>query len=315
MASLHVLRGYVPGLRITLDRPETTLGRGTDCDVPIPITCVSRRHARISRRGDQFILWDLGSRNGTYLNHVLVRSLCPLRNGDHIRLADFEATFESAGALRQESDWQNSLDPHLMMGWLQGSATVSRRRLWLFVAACRRQFGGPGQWSAAELAERYAEEADRQEIFVAELGSNFGLATVVAWEAVSEAVDAPLNRSVALQQHDLFRGGPDETLLAEFDATTAAVCHLLRDVFFNPLKPRPAIDPTWLRWNDCTVSRLAGAIYEGRRFEDMPILHDALLDAGCDDPDVLDHCRGPGPHVRGCWVLDLLLGREGMVLH
>src|SRR5579884_630296 len=163
MASLHVLRGYVPGLRITLGRPETTLGRGTDCDVPIPITCVSRRHARISRRGDQFILWDLGSRNGTYLNHVLVRSLCPLRNGDHIRLADFEATFESAGALRQESDWQNSLDPHLMMGWLQGSATVSRRRLWLFVAACRRQFGGPGQWSAAELAERYAEEADRQE--------------------------------------------------------------------------------------------------------------------------------------------------------
>jgi hypothetical protein len=42
----------------------------------------------------------------------------------------------------------------------------------------------------------------------------------------------------------------------------------------------------------------------------MPVLHDALLDAGCDNPDILDHCKGPGPHVRGCWVLDLLLGKE-----
>jgi hypothetical protein len=73
---------------------------------------------------------------------------------------------------------------------------------------------------------------------------------------------------------------------------------------------RVPIDPAWLRWNDGLVTRLARGIDEGRRFEDMPILHDALLDAGCDNQDILDHCKEPGPHVRGCWVLDLLLGKE-----
>jgi hypothetical protein len=42
----------------------------------------------------------------------------------------------------------------------------------------------------------------------------------------------------------------------------------------------------------------------------LPLLHDALLDAGCTDQNILDHCRSPGPHVRGCWVVDLILGRE-----
>jgi hypothetical protein len=55
---------------------------------------------------------------------------------------------------------------------------------------------------------------------------------------------------------------------------------------------------------------LAAAIYEGRRWVDMPVLADALEDAGLTDPGVLGHCREPGPHARGCWVLDLILGRQ-----
>jgi hypothetical protein len=51
-------------------------------------------------------------------------------------------------------------------------------------------------------------------------------------------------------------------------------------------------------------------MYEARDFSAMPILADALQDAGCDNDDILDHCRGPGPHVRGCWVVDLVLGEE-----
>jgi hypothetical protein len=85
---------------------------------------------------------------------------------------------------------------------------------------------------------------------------------------------------------------------------------LIHDIFGNPFKPRPTIDPAWLRWNDETVPRIARSVYEEHRFGELPILHDALLDAGCDDQDILDHCQAPGPHVRGCWVLDLLLGKE-----
>ncbi|MBP3956863.1 hypothetical protein J8F10_16450 [Gemmata sp. G18] len=63
-------------------------------------------------------------------------------------------------------------------------------------------------------------------------------------------------------------------------------------------------------WRTSTVLALASQMYESRDFSAMPILADALQDAGCDSTDVLDHCRGPGPHVRGCWVVDLVLGKE-----
>jgi hypothetical protein len=79
----------------------------------------------------------------------------------------------------------------------------------------------------------------------------------------------------------------------------AAQCELLRDIFGNPFCP-VAIDPRWLTWNFGTVPAIARHVYEERAFHDRPILADAAI---------LDHCRGPGPHVRGCWVVDLLLGK------
>jgi serine/threonine-protein kinase len=74
-------------------------------------------------------------------------------------------------------------------------------------------------------------------------------------------------------------------------------------------KARAAQATRWRRWNDGTAAQLARAIAEANRFEDLPILGDALEDAGCTDEAILRHCRGPGPHVRGCWVLGLLLGK------
>ena len=79
---------------------------------------------------------------------------------------------------------------------------------------------------------------------------------------------------------------------------------LLREVFGNPFRPVRA-DPSWLTSD---VLLLARGIYDEKAFDRMPILADALQDAGCDNADVLDHCRQPGEHVRGCWVIDMLLG-------
>ena len=73
----------------------------------------------------------------------------------------------------------------------------------------------------------------------------------------------------------------------------------------DPLRTIPA-NPAW---RTPTVVALASQMYESRDFGAMPILADALQDAGCDSEDVLGHCRGPGPHVRGCWVVDLVLGK------
>ncbi len=63
-------------------------------------------------------------------------------------------------------------------------------------------------------------------------------------------------------------------------------------------------------WRSSTVVALAEGIYQDRAFDRLPILADALQDAGCDNDDILTHCRSDGPHVRGCWPVDLLLGKS-----
>ena len=98
--------------------------------------------------------------------------------------------------------------------------------------------------------------------------------------------------------HDL----PQKVKAPEF----AQQAGLLRDIFGNPFRP-VALDPIWLTSD---VVALARGIYDDRAFDRMPILADALQDAGCNHDDVLTHCRDANAvHVRGCWVVDLLLGK------
>lgn len=90
-----------------------------------------------------------------------------------------------------------------------------------------------------------------------------------------------------------------------WQAERCAQAGLLRELFGNPFRPE-SFDPSW---RTPEVVALAGTIYEGRAFDRLPVLADALEHAGCTDPEVLRHCRGGGPHVRGCWVLDLAVAK------
>lgn len=101
---------------------------------------------------------------------------------------------------------------------------------------------------------------------------------------------------------------------------------LLRCIFGNPWRPArmPTFrvpyrnsdcslelpDTSWLFWRDGTVPKMAQAAYEGGDFSTLPILADALEYAGCDNTNILEHCRCLGPHGRGCWTVDLLLGKS-----
>lgn len=89
----------------------------------------------------------------------------------------------------------------------------------------------------------------------------------------------------------------------------AAQCALLRCLFGNPFHPSPPLPAAVLAWNDHLVPRLARSIYEERRWRDLPLLADALLDAGCEDEALMEHCRGGGEHARGCYAVDVILGR------
>jgi hypothetical protein len=85
---------------------------------------------------------------------------------------------------------------------------------------------------------------------------------------------------------------------------------ILRDVLGNPFREPLDLSPAVIGWNDGALRKLAQTIYDERAFNRMPVLADALEDASCNNADILNHCRQPGEHVRGCWVVDLLLGKE-----
>jgi hypothetical protein len=109
----------------------------------------------------------------------------------------------------------------------------------------------------------------------------------VAWE-VRTAADAP-------------RYGPNR-----YSEGCRPQADLLRDIFGTPFRP-PVLQPAWLTSTDISLAR---QMYDTRDFAAMPILADALQDAGCDGDGLLTHCRGPGPHVRGCHVADAVLGKK-----
>ena len=97
-----------------------------------------------------------------------------------------------------------------------------------------------------------------------------------------------------------------ENLRAEIAGLLSGMASALRDIFGNPFRP-VAFSP---EWQTGTAASIARAMYDSRDFGAMPILADALQDAGCDSEEILSHCRDPhGVHVRGCWVVDLVLGK------
>ena len=155
--------------------------------------------------------------------------------------------------------------------------------------ACARS---GGRSSAAFAAQMVAQRSVRK-------GQMIGL---VAWntaEAVWECT-ARINLDPRQKTHEAIR---------YWNSERRSQCGLLRDVFGNPFRPVRA-DRSWLHANAGTVFSVAQAIYEEKAFDRLPILGDALEDAGCTDAAMLDHCRQPGEHVRGCWAVDLVLQKK-----
>jgi hypothetical protein len=101
-------------------------------------------------------------------------------------------------------------------------------------------------------------------------------------------------------------GNPSAAVLR---AERVAQVGLVGCVFGNPFRP-VAVDPAWAAWNAGTARRLAQAAYDERAFDRLPVLADALEEAGCSDPQLLGHLRSAWPHVRGCWAVDTVLGQS-----
>lgn len=209
--------------------------------------------------------------------------------------------------------WANTRSVPRMLRLLAGRA--SPRRSCLFAAAVDRLASaalpdGPfrdDMRAALEWVAGYAEGV-ADGVRPGTWDDVFDATEVVRADLGRAAEGAPSLRPAeltALRVLDVLAGKfPTADVVSTVPAGPAAA--LLRDIFGNPFRP-VGVSP---EWRTATAITLAGRMYESRDFDSMPILADALQDAGCDDADILDHCRGPGPHVRGCWVVDLVLGKE-----
>jgi hypothetical protein len=175
-----------------------------------------------------------------------------------------------------------------------------------------------------DLAEAFADDPSAEEALRNSLGAvedALGAERSMMWAACdTEVEDYDTNEVARLvsfaqdresdrwtEEHPEVRGEERDAGIrhAILRANSAGAIYI-HEVFGNPFRP-VTLPPAW-RTPDVTA--LATAIYEERAFDRLPILADALEDAGCTDAAILDHCRGPGPHVRGCWVVDLILGKE-----
>ncbi len=154
-----------------------------------------------------------------------------------------------------------------------------------------------GRWRASRGAERAALEPTYDALALA--------LQVVHPEAPKAAYYASSNAYLAVAALANAGGGGSRNQLAEERAQS----DILRCIFGAVFHPT-TIPSEILTWNNGTVVKLAQGIYDERAFDRLPVLADALEEAGCQDTDILGHCRHPGPHVRGCWVVDLLIGRN-----
>lgn len=184
----------------------------------------------------------------------------------------------------------------------------SDRKLRLFACACAREFSAlffdQACEDAIEITEWFCDgEAERSE-----LGQADSMAQAVAKQSRGEVARAAQVVVDATELHAMWAASYTSSQVvseATRDQEIAHRCNLLRDIFGNPFRP-VTLEPRWL---SSTVLDLARTIYDEKLFERMPILGDALLDAGCDSEEIIQHCQGAGSHVRGCWVVDLLLGK------
>ncbi len=216
-----------------------------------------------------------------------------------------------------EAQWLACGDAGPMLTFLRGRA--GERKVRLFACACCRRLwdllGSPQARQAVEAAERYADGlADEAEVAAAAAALAYvrrpagaGPRGFFAHAAVSYLFAAAEGGAVSgAAAVSSWACGADHSAGAAY----AAQADLLRDVVGNPFRALPRPGPAWLAWEGGTVPKLAAATYEERAFDRLPILADALEEAGCTEAGLLSHLRGPGPHARGCWAIDLLLGKS-----
>jgi hypothetical protein len=235
----------------------------------------------------------------------------------------------------KEAEWLSSHSPGEMilsvrsrtgkasLRFQLGPERLERRLRLLHLACCRRVWPyltDLRSRHAVEIAEQYLDGlAGTNKLQVAHSGALAAYQTLphprIAETHAARVASHVADPDFAKFGFDICHGAVDEAISTQsfktdaFDsdlraAEQAVLADFMRYILGNPFRLVPAAKKEWLT---SEVRGLADNIHKGQLYERLPILADALQEAGCWDEEVLNHCRGPGPHVRGCWVVDMLL--------
>jgi hypothetical protein len=231
-----------------------------------------------------------------------------------------------------EQEWLGSTAPHTpyhMLSFLRQRGVARRRsgrRKFRLLACALCRLGWPllteEERRAVEAAERSVDgPAPLPEIVTPKPGSGgdylrWSAAQAAAAMALPNAAEAA-RQALGFAPNALARDRLTPWVVDQRRRAECEACQrdLLQDLFGNPFRP-VSLDPAWLAWHGGAIPTLAGAVYEVRELPSghldaarLAVLADMLEEAGCTDADLLGHLRGPGPHVRGCFAVDLVLGR------
>lgn len=215
-----------------------------------------------------------------------------------------------------EAGWLLLKDSRTLLGFLREKGSSRKHRL--FAVACcyrvRHLLTGDNSWPAVQVAEKQVEVGEQYEI---EMWLDEELADAQNSLEIVPPVGIPYPNAPAY--YATWQNAPDaaeSTAIAsleaiqyvkgDIEAERASQVSTIRDIFGNPFRPI-TLNPSWLT---STVHALANGIYNEKAFDRMPILGDALQDAGCDNDDIPNYCREPKEHVRGCWLVDLLTDQK-----
>jgi hypothetical protein len=225
-----------------------------------------------------------------------------------------------------EQEWRSCEDPLALVPLLHRK--VSERGLLLLACDCYRRFLPTDEQGlrAAAVLEDYAEGAvpleevvrvreqalrhhkiANQILFANGIGITEGFwgntfgRYHAAWQTALEVIREATRRKP---------GRPSRAAARAWAEVRAYLAAAVRDVHGPNPHRQVSLDPALLGWNDGTIARLARAVHDEKAFDRLPVLADALEEAGCSDAEVLGHLRGAELHMRGCHVLAALLGKS-----
>jgi len=315
------------GPRIRIQNPQTgdiwesadllRIGRNPNTDIQLYDRMVSRFHALLWTDLSQWWIRDLQSRNGTRVNGEPLRGeRQPIQGGDELDIGGSRLRVLGI-LLEEEQQWKNcdhALSMLETLHYLDWNSAPLQRKLRLWVYACLL----PAQPASEEVRfvppHQHKVESSEE---LPRLDLQHHYQTILAQpERTQSFLESPPSQPHELPFQHLLRSihrwhGSGYREYADMLTHRVSPCRaarLLRCALGNPWKP-PRVLPHWLHWQDGLVGQLALLIAREGRLELLPILADALEDAGCQDEELLSHLR-ESDHCPACWALDALLGQH-----